>query len=536
MPDFYTSSEYESMVLSGDYQISSVDDPLITMLSLKHCNWFKILENIIEFPLGALYAMGMKERLDTARFLDIALLDEFTYYDSNEEFESFKELQSEHEGIEWCSEKIPLKDFSIYRLTDYYNLWVIYVLGWLTASIFKAWQLYRHQVAKKNDLLEFYGIRGTANKAVTKSLMRLIDIWSNFSCFFLDSFCILRRKSTLKKLHLVRARLTKEKVQRVFLKAMESYEKFTKLKGKDKKVKEVEIYFSFVGSSQRNIIPKTGSRGSLREIGYPPTKNPKAKTETIDEVIEDAKDSKKKSKMQKKKTKKRSYRFQYKAIVNCFFKKFLGETIEYFLSHSGEPIFMEEIQKKKLVKMGQKRTYYTCRVHKESKSPFVKKTEKPKKTSIKREKGKRTKEKRINKKYFAKVLPFYQNRLRFTLHNHFHITDILVNNFKDAHPNFKKDLRELFSLNHSYYFVFDLFVSSFSRMLASHVKKEAIRIFKGTKIYKEHMKKVKEKRIKLAQGRALAGGGRFQRVSRSVVRTMNEKELKRVFKVNKKEF
>ena len=81
--------------------------------------------------------MALKEDKETSRFLTAALLDEYPYYSEDEEFQIFMDNQEKFEGVTWCEDKIAVKEFNIYRLTDFYMLWLIYLLGAFFSLTFK---------------------------------------------------------------------------------------------------------------------------------------------------------------------------------------------------------------------------------------------------------------------------------------------------------------------------------------------------------------------------------------------------------------
>lgn len=40
MPYIGNDADYEALILTGEYQLSSIDDPVVQMLALKHCRIF----------------------------------------------------------------------------------------------------------------------------------------------------------------------------------------------------------------------------------------------------------------------------------------------------------------------------------------------------------------------------------------------------------------------------------------------------------------------------------------------------------------
>jgi hypothetical protein len=205
-----------------------------------------------------------------------------------------------------------------------------------------------------------------------------------------------------------------------------------------------------------------------------------------------------------------------------YFKNFLSESIEYFLDEDLEDMFPLSSLFEVSHLWGRKRQF--CEIRSSQKLNFfawVSDSLKPRELS-------QSQKHLIQAKYFQKVSKHYSNRLRHLLNYQFQITELFVELYKQDHPNYKSEIRSMLTEGSSFIEVFDAFVKTFCYLLPRYAKKEAIKIYKRSRVYRKQRREEAE-RIKKNQMTLKKRGS-------AVLTKEHEKELQRNIKIQRKQF
>jgi hypothetical protein len=364
------------------------------------------------------------------------------------------------EGVEWCKDKIPRDEFNIYRLSDFFILWIIFTVGLNVAAFAKAFQIILNYRKIKQHQFIFFGIRATANQSISKGMRKTLYVWGDFSSFFMSSWHILRLKKILKRLKRVRAKIGNEKVPAIYSKTLQSYQENQKLKMLDLKatIEEhgltMEVSFSHSGSyTQKNLIKAKGNftqpcedasskKRIPKELTNPITTTRQAMISEVNEIV-----------ISKPPERRPRFSSPYPNVVDIMYKKFLSGTLEYLMSVY-EPLYNGEAPKVRGFRLGNGKTFFVGK-----KLVFSGKSV----MSIKTQETIRNQTKKIHKKYFKKAIHFYENKLRLAINNHFQLNESITKRFKSAHPNFKESIREILNANHHFLLIFDRLVENIDK-------------------------------------------------------------------------
>ena len=70
------------------------------------------------------------------------------YFDMDAQIEDFINLIEEEDELRFCSEKIRKSEFDIYRFSDFYTLWMIFLVAAILSSLVKIFQLVKANIWK----------------------------------------------------------------------------------------------------------------------------------------------------------------------------------------------------------------------------------------------------------------------------------------------------------------------------------------------------------------------------------------------------
>lgn len=426
------------------------------------------------------------------------MLEEYLYFSPHKEFEKFKTTATELKGTEWCDNKLSIDEFRTFRLDDFYTLWVVYLIFLTFASFYKAAQLLNHWIQKKLSRFIFFGVRGTANKQVSRNMAITFSLWFDFSSTFVSSWHILRRKRIIGKLRRIRAKLGFSRVSRVSERAA-SFEKnrLADLKSQNW-AKPVQI------KSSGKLASQSIKEITMNLFQFSNRTKPKSETSIGHERPSQFQFGQER------------FKSHYHNLVDYFYKKFTGESVEFFLSDSKEPFFLRDLPKETEIELGKKEVYYLgeleLRKHFNGHDPLLS-------CLCPKKNGKKFR--RIPKKFFKKASSFYKTRLLVALNNHFEFKEGTLQRSHSGNPQFRKKIQKIIGSKGPFLKVLDKFTTWFRKQIVENGQDQ-----KGRRVKMDPSANYSKRRL----NKEKKGEGDKKRLGRIRLELVNVSELNREIK------
>lgn len=510
------------------------------------------VEFLIQFPMGACFTMATKANTTLMRELNMAMLEEYLTYKLEDEFSSFKEIQTEQNEVEWCQNKISSEDFNIYRLEDFYMLWCTYSFG--VAVGFLSWflRISRRKIYRKLKIYEYFGIRATANQAVTNRMKVTMSIWSSFSSIFTLSCAMIRKKKTSSRLKKVKGHFGEEKVNSSYCQTLKFTEEAQKAKRTDMEMISLvedtlnQIEFSrqdytlnsatFNKKGQSNCSPlfKSVSLGTLsskmkqeseKEASLPVSQaksqfHPNSKPKSFASSVKNKLKGVSFANALKIKTSSKVHLKRFLPLASYYFTNNISDSLENFLSLQHESL--RRVEPLTLVKTswGKKKIFYKIK-NADKKGGRIKGFFQS--VFLPKEYNKRRKGERVPKKFMKKVSGFYKSKMMLVFKNEFQLNEQIITNFKKKNPKALESLEGLLSQNEGFFSKFEKITSAFVFLKSRLKRKELIQDYKrwqaiNSKLMAKNAKKEGKPRERMVTsiGENVVSNAHLLEVTRSV--------------------